>query len=214
MGKIIVLEGIDGSGKSTQFRRLTERLRAEAFDFVTVAFPRYGEKSSAALEMYLRGELGSRPDDVNACAASALFCVDRLISYKTEPWGTFYDGGGIVLTDRYSTSNAVHQGAKLAKSERVDFFRWLYDFEYEKIQLPAPTRVLYMDISAQTALGRIKNRDAATDIHERDAEYIALCAECAHDAAEFYGWGRIDAERGEDEIHEDIYAAVRAAAED
>ena len=113
MGKLIVLEGTDGSGKATQTRRLLERLRAEGVRCRTVEFPRYKEESSALIRMYLGGEFGDRPSDVNAYAASTFYAVDRYASFKQD-WGGFYEDGGVVLADRYTTSNAVPQGGKLA----------------------------------------------------------------------------------------------------
>jgi dTMP kinase len=209
MGKLIVLEGIDGSGKSTQLRLLTERLAREGLEFQTVRFPRYDNPSSALVRQYLAGDFGTRPDDVNAYAASAFFAVDRFASYKTEPWGAFLDAGGVVLTDRYTTSNAIHQGAKLNKPERQAFFRWLYDFEFGQMGLPRPTAVIYHDINAADAIARIKTRDGAADIHENDADYLAKCADCAGEAACILGWTPVDAFRSEAEIHEEIYALVR-----
>ena len=136
MGKLIVIEGIDGSGKSTQFNLLTERLRREGAQFQTVRFPRYDADSSVLVRKYLAGDFGTKPSDINAYAASAFFAVDRFASYKTEPWGAYYNAGGVVLTDRYTTSNAIHQGAKMPVAERRAYFEWLYNFEFAEMQLP------------------------------------------------------------------------------
>ena len=209
MGKLVVIEGIDGSGKSTQLRLLTERLGREGTEFLTVSFPRYDEQSSALIKMYLGGQFGTRPGDVNAYAASSFFAVDRFASYKSEPWGRFYDGGGFVLMDRYTTSNAVHQGAKLKEAERAEFFRWLYDFEFRLMGLPKPDAVLYMDIDVETAIQRVRTRAELQDIHERDSGYMRMCAECSRQAAELLGWTAIDASRAETEIHERITALVK-----
>ena len=209
MGKLIVLEGIDGSGKSTQFALLTERLAREGLEFQTVRFPRYDADSSVLVRQYLAGSFGTRPNDVNAFAASALFAVDRFASYKTEPWGAFYDAGGIVLTDRYTTSNAIHQGAKLGAAERSEYFRWLYEFEFAQMKLPRPSLVLYHKITAAQSLARIKAREGAEDIHERDEGYLANCEQCANDAAAVLGWVSVEAARSEAEIHEELYAIVR-----
>ena len=107
MGKLIVIEGTDGSGKSTQFRLLTERLAGEGREFRQLVFPQYAEPSSALIRMYLAGEFGTNPSDVNAYAASTFFAVDRYASYK-KVWGKWYEDGGLVVSDRYTTSNAVH----------------------------------------------------------------------------------------------------------
>ena len=209
MGKLIVLEGIDGSGKSTQLTRLTKRLEREGLAFQTVRFPRYDADSSVLVRQYLAGDFGTRPGDVNAFAASALFAVDRFSSYKTEPWGAFYDAGGLVLTDRYTTSNAIHQGAKLAPSARVEYFRWLYEFEFSQMRLPKPDLVLYHKITSAQSLARIKSREGSEDIHERDSDYLASCAECADEAAAALGWISVEAARDELAIHEEIYSIVR-----
>ena len=209
MGKLVVIEGIDGSGKSTQLRLLKERLENDGTEFTTVAFPRYAEPSSELIKMYLGGLFGTNPNDVNAYAASSFFAVDRFASYKREPWGRFYDNGGLVLMDRYTTSNAVHQGAKLSATERAEFFRWLYDFEFRLIGLPKPDTVLYMDINAKQALLRVSARAETQDIHEKDSEYMDMCVESSRQAAQLLGWTAIDASRGEAEIHEQITALVK-----
>ena len=127
MGKLIVLEGTDGSGKSTQFQRLTDRLSKEGRQFQKLVFPQYSEPSSALIRMYLGGEFGARPSDVNAYAASAFYSVDRYASYK-KVWGQWYESGGLVVSDRYTTSNAVHQTSKEPPEKQSDFLKWLYDF--------------------------------------------------------------------------------------
>jgi len=213
MGKLIVLEGIDGSGKSTQFRLLCDRLRREGTDFTNVTFPRYDSESSALVRMYLGGAFGSGPDDVNAYAASSFYAVDRFASYKTE-WGKQYESGGLILLDRYTTSNAVHQGAKLPEARRAEFFRWLRDYEYVKLGLPEPDAVIYLDVSAEEARRRRQERARLTgetgDIHEKDEEYLEQCARCAAHAAEELGWRTVPwqkngAARSPGDIHEEIY---------
>ncbi|MDD6189163.1 MAG: thymidylate kinase [Clostridiales bacterium] len=194
-GKLIVFEGIDGSGKSTQYKLLCEKLRAEGVELRSLVFPQYSEPSSALIRMYLGGEFGSKPGDVNAYAASAFFAVDRFASYK-KSWGEYYESGGLIITDRYATSNAVHQASKLTREARRAFFDWLYDFEYTKMGLPAPDMVIFMDISAEAASAQMRSREEATgtaaDIHEQDMEYLNNCCEAARDAAEFYSWQRVN----------------------
>ena len=150
-GKLIVFEGIDGSGKSTQFKLLTERLEKDGLPFRKLVFPRYKESSSSLLRSYLAGEFGSKPNDVNAFAASTFFFVDRFASYKTD-WGEFYNNGGLIICDRYTTSNAIHQGSKLPENELNAFLDWLYDFEFRLMELPRPDVVLYMNIDLETSL--------------------------------------------------------------
>ena len=133
-GKLIVLEGIDGSGKSAQYRRLCARMEKDQIAYNHIVFPRYDKESSALIRMYLAGEFGSRPDDVNAYTASTFYAVDRFAAYQTD-WGKLYENGGLILSDRYTTSNAVHQGSKLSEEELPSFFAWLADLEYDKMGL-------------------------------------------------------------------------------
>jgi dTMP kinase len=220
MGKLIVFEGIDGSGKSTQFNMMCTRLLGEDVPYKLLTFPRYGEQSSALIRMYLSGAFGESPEMVNPYAASSFYAVDRFASYAQD-WGEFYRDGGMVITDRYTTSNALHQGSKLPVSKRPDFFKWLYDFEFNLMALPKPDTVLYMDIPLEEALERIKRRQAATgvaaDIHERDAAYLKKCWECGDEAAGYYGWRRIAgfdgvSARSEQDIHDEIYQIIKNGA--
>ena len=218
-GKLIVLEGIDGSGKSAQYRKLKARFEYEGIDCRTIVFPRYEEESSALIRMYLAGKFGENPSDVGPCAASIFYAVDRYASYMTD-WGEYYNRGGVVLSDRYTTSNAVHQGAKLPEAEQPAFFDWLYDLEYVKLGLPRPDLVIYLDVDIETSLARMRHRQEKTgkdgDIHEKDVAYLETCLRTGERAAEHYGWRRValrkDGEIRElDEKHEEIFAAVRAA---
>ena len=216
MGKLIVIEGIDGSGKSTQFEMLCRRFDEEKRDYKKVRFPRYDMPSAALINMYLGGEFGNDPDAVNAYAASSFFAVDRYASFMQD-WRGYFESGGLVLTDRYTTSNAIHQGAKLPHEQRERFFSWLYDYEFNLMGLPPPDLVLYMDINAQTAARRLRQRQADTgtdaDIHEKDAVYLEQCAKSGAEAAAFYNWRKISCflearERTEEEIHLEIYEAI------
>jgi len=195
MGKLIVFEGVDGSGKSTQYRRLCERLRSSGREFRSLVFPQYEEPSSALIRMYLAGEFGARPSDVNAYAASTFFAVDRYASYKKD-WGAYYENGGLIVTDRYTTSNAVHQASKLSEEERKSFLRWLFDFEYGKLGLPEPDLVLFCDVDLSVSVEHLRRREAETnthaDIHERDEGYLAASIGAAREAAELCAWHRID----------------------
>ena len=217
MGKLIVFEGIDGSGKSTQMKLLCDRLSAEKETFKRLTFPRYSEESSALLRMYLGGKFGSRPDDVNPYAASTFFAVDRFASYAEE-WRDYYKNGGLLITDRYTTSNAIHQGSKLREGERDEFFRWLYEFEFGRMELPKPDVVLYMDIPLETAIAQMRKREAEKnttgDIHETDNEYLLRCQSCGRHAAEVLGWHKIPCVnhgqmRPIEDIHNEIYNYIR-----
>ena len=193
-GKLIVFEGTDGSGKSTQFQRLCQRLHHGGVPFHRLVFPQYAEPSSALLRMYLSGEFGAHPGDVNAYAASTFYAVDRYASWK-KVWQGIYEGGGLILADRYTTSNAVHQGSKLSTDEQPRFFDWLFDLEYRKMGLPQPDAVIYLDMPTDQAVRLLRSRESAThtqaDIHEVDTGYLALCRQTALRAAEHYHWHKV-----------------------
>ena len=216
-GKLIVLEGIDGSGKSAQYRRLCARMEKDAIAYNHIVFPRYDGDSSALIRMYLGGQFGSHPGDVNAYAASTFYAVDRFASYHDD-WGKIYESGGLILSDRYTTSNAVHQGSKLPDDELPDFFDWLADLEYCKMGLPEPDLVIYLEVDIETSLRRMRNRErknhSKADIHEKDTAYLERCLHTAERAAEHYGWKKIPfmkdgLEREADEKNAEIYAVIR-----
>ena len=222
MGKLIVIEGTDGSGKSTQFKLLTERVAREGHEFQRLVFPQYQEDSSALIRMYLGGQFGTKPSDVNAYAASAFYAVDRYASYK-KVWGQWYENGGLVLSDRYTTSNAVHQASKEPEEKQAEFLKWLYEFEYDKLGLPAPDLTIYLDVPTDFTEKMMRSREAATnthaDIHEQDLEYLATCRRTGKAAAKFYNWTVIDcvrdgAMRSIEDIHEEIYRHVLNCLED
>lgn len=222
MGKLIVIEGTDGSGKSTQFKKLSEHLENEGVAFKHLVFPRYSEESSALIRMYLGGQFGSKPSDVSAYAASAFYAVDRYASYKMD-WGQWYEDGGVVLSDRYTTSNAVHQASKEVGADREKYLQWLYEFEYDKLGLPRPDLVIYLDVPTDCTERLMRHREKATntsaDIHEQDLSYLTTCRECGRAAAAFYGWKVISCVkdgvmRSIEDIHAEIYAAVKQCLED
>ena len=222
MGKLIVIEGTDGSGKSTQFKLLTQRLTADGKQFKRLVFPQYQEESSALIRMYLGGEFGSKPSDVNAYAASSFYAVDRYASYK-KVWGQWYENGGLVVSDRYTTSNAVHQASKEEGGNQAKFLKWLYEFEYAKLGLPRPDLVIYLDVPTDFTEMLMRRREADTnthaDIHEKDLSYLATCRRTGKAAAEYYGWTVIScvqdgAMRSIEDIHEEIYRYVTACLED
>ena len=221
MGKLIVIEGTDGSGKSTQFRMMSQHLEQDNIPFKHLVFPRYQEESSALIRMYLGGQFGKKPTDVNAYAASAFYAVDRFASYKMD-WGQWYEDGGVVLSDRYTTSNAVHQASKVPESERKAYLGWLYDFEYAKMGLPKPDLVIYLDVPTDFTEKMMRKREADTntkaDIHEQDMAYLATCRQTGKAAAEYYGWQVIScvkdgAMRSIEDIHEEIYGYVTKCLE-
>ena len=222
MGKLIVIEGTDGSGKSTQFRLLTQHLEQEGRKFQKLVFPQYSQPSSALIRMYLGGEFGSSPSDVNAYAASAFYAVDRYASYK-KVWGEWYENGGLIVSDRYTTSNAVHQASKEPVEKQGDFLKWLYDFEYDKLGLPRPDLTLYLDVPTDFTEQMMRRREQDTnthaDIHEQDMQYLATCRRTGKAAAEYYGWTVIQCVRDGkmrsiEDIHEEICRHVAACLED
>ena len=222
MGKLIVIEGTDGSGKSTQFKLLSQRLEQEGHTFRHLVFPRYKEESSALIRMYLGGAFGSNPSDVNAYAASAFYAVDRYASFKQD-WGDWYAQGGLIVSDRYTTSNAVHQTSKEPEEKQAEFLRWLYEFEYDKLGLPRPDLVIYLDMPTDFTEKLMRQREAQTntsaDIHEKDLDYLATCRRTGKAAAQFYGWKIITCVEGEqmrsiEDIHQEIYRHVMTCLEE
>lgn len=191
MGKLIVIEGLDGSGKSTQLELLAKNLKDEKIDAKTISFPDYSEKSSTLVKMYLNGDFGKNPNDVNAYAASLFYAVDRFASYRCH-WKDYYDAGGTVIAGRYVTSNAVHQTAKLARDEWEDYISWLYELEYEKVGIPKPDLVIFLDMPTELSKQLLEKRycgdETKKDIHERDTAYQSACRDAAYYNAEHAGW--------------------------
>ena len=222
-GKLIILEAGDGSGKATQASLLFERLKAEGRRVLRVEFPDYGSPSSALVRMYLDGAFGERADAVNAYAASAFFAVDRYASFQVK-WRAEYEAGALILADRYTTSNMVHQAVKIEEErEREAFLDWLEDFEFRKLGLPAPDLVLFLDmdvaVSRRLLAARAAQEGTAADIHERDAAYLERCHEAALHLAERCGWQRVACSENasplpREAIHERIYAAVQNLLEE
>ena len=215
-GKLIVFEGTDGSGKATQSRLLCERLTCEGVAYKNIDFPRYGKPSAAMVQEYLDGKLGRHPGDVNAYAASLMFSMDRYASYKQD-WGSYYEQGGLLIADRYTTSNAVHQTSKLPPEQQRPFVDWLFDFEYQKLGLPAPDRVLYLDLPTELSEQMMRRREEAThthaDIHEQDEAYLRSCRESAARVVDWCGWQRIRCDRDGrirsiQDIHQEVLERV------
>jgi len=195
---------------------MCDRLINEGRQFKRLVFPRYNEPSSALIKMYLSGDFGDNPDAVNAYAASSFYAVDRYASF-IQDWREYYNNGGLILTDRYTTSNALHQGAKIAIDQREQFFKWLYDYEFNLIGLPAPDLVIYMYIEAEFVAKRLQRRQAETgtdaDIHENDFIYLKNCAQCGVQAAKQFGWHKVNCvnygiERDKNDIHTEIYNRI------
>ena len=208
MGKLIVIEGLDGSGKSTQLELLEQNLKSRGIDCKAVPFPNYQSPSSTLVKMYLGGEFGKNPNDVNAFAASVFYTVDRYASFKSD-WGSYYNEGGTVVSGRYTTSNAVHQCSKLPESEWEKFLDWLYDFEYNKIAIPRPNKVIFLDMPIEVSQKLLSHRyegdETKKDIHESDTSYLEKCRKAALFTAEYSNWEIIPCSKdGEARSIEDI----------
>ncbi len=223
-GKLITIEAGDGSGKATQTKALYDRLLAEGYQVLKVEYPDYQSESSALVRMYLGGEFGQQAENVSAYGASAFFAVDRYASYLLK-WRQAYEAGWIILADRYTTSNMVHQAVKLKDSaEREEFLTWLWDFEFGRLQLPVPDRVIYLDMPPEISDRLINSRAAKDssrkkDIHEKDTSYLHHCHRAYNEVAEKYGWVKIScAQQGNlrtvQDIHEDVYQAVKEILRD
>lgn len=223
-GKLITIEAGDGSGKATQTKALYDRLLAEGYQVLKVEYPDYQSESSALVRMYLGGEFGQQAENVSAYGASAFFAVDRYASYLLR-WRQAYESGWIILADRYTTSNMVHQAVKLKDSaEREEFLTWLWDFEFGRLQLPVPDRVIYLDMPPEISDRLINSRAAKDssrqkDIHEKDTSYLHHCHRAYNEVAEKYGWVKIScAQQGNlrtvQDIHEDVYQAVKEILRD
>ena len=211
-GRLIVVEGLDGSGKETQTNLLRASLIERGIDLRSVSFPRYDSPSSALVRMYLGGQFGPDPDDVGAYAASTFYAVDRYASFRSD-WQAFYEMGGVVLADRWTTSNAVHQCSKLPRAEWDGYLEWLYGFEYGLLGIPEPDLVVYLDMdpTANTRLldERSKREGTGKDIHEANGAYLARCREAADYCAKRGNWQRIECApqgrlRSIEDIHEEI----------
>ncbi len=198
MGKLIVIEGLDGSGKATQSDLLVKSLGERGYSPHKLSFPRYGTPACAPVEMYLAGRYGAHPEDVGCHAASVLYAVDRFSSFRTE-WKEEYERGGLFVADRYTTSNGVYQAGKLARGEWGPYLEWLYDLEYNRMGIPKPDVVVYLDVTCETSRELMRARyggdDGLMDIHERDIEFQRHCRDAAMFCAETGGWRIIRCDR-------------------
>ncbi len=210
-GKLIVLEGSDGSGKETQAKLLTTHRNRDGRPARMVTFPNYEGEACAPVRMYLAGRFGTHPSDVNAYAASTFYAVDRFASYR-EDWGAFYENGGTIIADRYVTSNMVHQMTKLTDPAECEaFLTWLDDLEYTKFGLPRPDAVILLDLPLAVTEALIAEREGRSggDIHERDKAYLRRCQEAYDVLEQRYGWCRVRcAEDGCLRSIEDIHAEI------
>ena len=221
MGKLFAIDGTDGSGKQTQFNELCERLDSEGIDYRTVSFPNYESETSTLVKMYLSGKFGENANDVSAYIASTFYAADRYATFKTEGFLDYYNNGGIILADRYTTANMVHQAGKIADQiERKKFLDWLWDFEFNLYKLPIPTRVFFLNMPTDYALKLIKDREnkftheAKKDIHERDENHLLNAYNAACSLVDTYDWYEVKCVKDEkirtiDDIHEEIYNEIK-----
>lgn len=218
--KLIVIDGLDGSGKQTQAKLLCERLIAAGLSVRPLSFPDYQSDSSALVRMYLEGRLGSSPDDVNAYAASSFYAVDRVASYIND-WRSDCMTCDYIIADRYTTSNIIHQMSKLPEGERDSYIEWLYDYEYRRLELPEPDLVMFLDVTPAVSQRLLAERyhgdESKKDIHEKAVGYLARCRESAVYACEKLRWRVIKCDDGEamrtiGDISDEIYDLVRGCA--
>lgn len=207
--KLIAIEGLDGSGKQTQTMLLREALESRGIDVASVSFPRYGEPSAALVEDYLQGGFGERAEYVNAYAASSFFAMDRLVSYL-KGWRTDYERRDVLVMDRYTTSNAIHQCSKLPEAEWGAFYDWLYGYEFGLLGLPRPDAVVYlrMDVGvSQRLLAKRYGGDASRrDVHERDLDYLRRSQQAADWCCAHLGWIPVEcSESGELRPRNDVH---------
>ncbi len=211
-GKLIVIEGLDGSGKATQTKNLYNYLKENNQDVVTVTFPDYDSPASALVKMYLNSEFGDDPNAVNAYSASAFYAVDRVASF-IKNWKKDYDSGKTILCDRYATSNIIYQMSKVPENQRDSFIEWQYDFEYNKLGLPAPDQVIYLDVEPEVSqklmLKRYQGDESKKDLHEKNVDFLLNCRENALYAAQKLNWNVISCTKdGEMKSIEEIFQEI------
>lgn len=215
--KFIVIEGLDGSGKATQTKILFDKISAMGKSIKRLEFPDYANESSALVKMYLGGEFGSNPNDVNAYAASSFYAVDRVASFL-KFWKKDYDNSDVILSDRYATSNIIYQMSKLDKSEWDNFIEWQEDFEYNKLSVPKPDKVIYLDVKPEVSQKLMSKRyegdESKKDLHEKNFVFLLECRKSALYAAKKCGWTVINCcENGEIKPIESIAEEIEKAAE-
>ena len=220
MGKLIVIDGTDGSGKQTQMGMLENNLKKSGIDYRKVSFPNYDSPSSSLVKMYLSGDFGTDADKVSPYVASTFYAADRFATYKKE-LEEYYENGGLILADRYTTANMVHQAGKIKdKEERKKFLDWLWDLEFNMYKIPVPTKVFFLNMPLEYSLKLMEHRknkfdkDAKKDIHESNKEYLKESYEAACKLAKEYNWAEIQCIKNGDirtreEIAEEIFKIVK-----
>ena len=216
MGKLFVIDGTDGSEKQTQFEELKKHFDKDVIDYKTVSFPNYDSPSSSLVKMYLSGEFGEHAKEISPYIASTFYAVDRYATYTTQ-YKNYYENGGIILADRYTTANMVHQTGKINdEKEREKFLNWLWDFEFNLYGLPIPTEVFFLNMPTEYAIKLMENRknkithEEKKDIHERNPEHMKDAYIEACKLSKKYNWKEIKCVKDEkirsiEDIHEEIY---------
>ena len=219
-GKLFVIDGTDGSGKQTQLQKLKERFEKEKIQYRTVSFPNYESESSSLVKMYLNGEFGTNAQEISPYIASTFYAADRYATFKTK-YEEYYNNGGIILADRYTTANMVHQAGKIKDDkERGKFLDWLWDFEFNLYGLPVPTQVFFLNMPIEYSEKLMQNRankithEEKKDIHERDKEHLKDSYNEACKLAQKYNWFEIKCVKDKnirttDDIHEEIYKEIQ-----
>ena len=219
MGKLFVIDGTDGSGKQTQFDLLKEHLSKDGIDYRTVSFPNYDSPSSSLVKMYLSGEFGNNAKEVSPYIASIFYASDRYATF-TKDLKDYYNNGGIILADRYTTANMVHQAGKIDdETEREMFLNWLFDLEFNIFGLPEPTKVFFLNMPPEKVKELIKNRENKfthsdkKDIHENDQKHLEDSYNAACSLVDKYSWNEIKCVRDKnirtrEDIHNEIYKIV------
>ena len=210
MSKLIVIDGLDGSGKTTQSQLLFSHMEQNSPNGAKlISFPDYENPSSQLVKMYLAGDFGKDAQQVSAYAASSFYAVDRYASYRLY-WEEEYLSGKNILATRYATSNMIHQMGKLPREEWDAFLDWVKDYEYKKLGLPAPDQVIFLDmdleISAKLLTGRYHGDESKKDIHEANRQYLMNCRESALYAAQREGWTVIRCDDGENVLPLEVIA--------
>jgi len=218
-GVLVIIEGSDSSGKATQTEMLYNKLTNKKYNVKKIDFPNYKSESSALVKMYLNGDFGSSAGDVNPYVASTFYAVDRFASFKKE-WGKLYNEGYIIISDRYVTSNMIHQGAKITDQNlKNEYLSWLWDLEYKKFSLPVPDCVFFLDMPPEYSIKLMESRnnkitgEAQKDIHEKDYNYLIASYNNSREIAQKYKWTRIECvENGKiksiDKIHDEVYSRL------
>ncbi len=219
MGKLFVIDGTDGSGKQTQFKKLQERLSKEGIKYKTVSFPNYDSPSSSLVKMYLSGEFGQNAKEISPYIASTFYAADRYATFQ-KGLKEYYNNGGIILADRYTTGNMVHQAGKIKDiKEREKFLNWLWDFEFNLYKLPIPTKAFFLNMPPEYALKLIQHREnkftheQTKDIHEKDKNHIIDSYNAACSLVDKYNWYEVKCVKNNklrtvDDIHEEIFREI------